>query len=85
MFTLTIDTGNAVFADDPRPELARILESLAVRLPDANDSGTVRDSNGNTVGRWTFETDDACNSCGDILGDARYDIPGGPFCGSCAS
>jgi len=62
MFTLTIRTDNAAFVDPdgaPAPgyELATILRRLAGQLENASDGdhGTVRDSNGNTVGKWELE------------------------------
>ena len=60
MFTLTIKTDNAAFADDPRPEVARILRKLADRVDDetGDTSWSVRDINGNTVGHWTLTTED---------------------------
>lgn len=58
-FTLTIDMDNAAFEDGPTLEVARILAALAGRLGyDGNewldDEGSVRDTNGNTVGGWTI-------------------------------
>jgi hypothetical protein len=63
-FTLSIDTDNAAFCDDdgephPGPEIALILVTLATAVvkgigPDTRDCGPLRDSNGNTVGRWEF-------------------------------
>ena len=61
-FTLDIDMSNAAFeryADDARDasEVAAILRKLADRLDDVSvteqSTGTLRDSNGNTVGDWT--------------------------------
>ena len=55
MITITIDTDNAAFEDNPR-EMAELLERLAnyyrdcLILPD-----TARDSNGNTVCHITQE------------------------------
>lgn len=59
-FTLTIDTENAAFGDsqlDAEAEVARILRVVAGRLDEAfwADDGTLRDANGNTVGRFVFE------------------------------
>jgi hypothetical protein len=56
-FTLTIDTDNDAFTDPPegrdRVELADILRRLADSIESTYDAtGTVRDTNGNTVGRW---------------------------------
>ncbi len=58
MFTLAIKTDNAAFGDDDDSELghelATILRDLARHLEEfANlGSGTVQDSNGNTVGKY---------------------------------
>lgn len=59
MFTLTIDTDNAAFDDDPGAEVARILRSVADRVdadlgPGPLLGGAARDVNGKTVGRWSF-------------------------------
>lgn len=51
-FTLEVSTENAAFDDDPGAELARILRTVAKSLHEGGESGTVRDVNGNTVGRW---------------------------------
>lgn len=66
-FTLTIDCDNAAFEDNPASEIRRIVrklgESQALYAIDPSDrryganEGTVRDGNGNTVGRWSFEPD----------------------------
>jgi hypothetical protein len=63
VFTVTIETGNAVFEDYPGEELARILRGLAdhvegqqaERAPGAKRVGPLRDVNGNTVGQWRWE------------------------------
>jgi hypothetical protein len=54
MFTLTIQTDNAAFGDEPSYELARILAEVASRVGGGELAGTVRDENGNTVGRFTL-------------------------------
>ena len=59
MSTLTIETDNAAFGDDPAEELASILRRLASNLTmlsrlAAPENGKVRDSNGNTVGTWSL-------------------------------
>lgn len=71
-FSLHIATDNAAFHDEEGEhysaatgeELARILRDVADRLPllrarDADDPVTVRDSNGNTCGRWSWTDRDA--------------------------
>ena len=66
MFTLTIKTGNAAFAnEDGKPdaysrdrEIARLLRRVAKRLEDGDgsiDLETIIDGNGNTVGKWTVK------------------------------
>lgn len=54
MFRLDIDTGNAAFADDAGPELARIFQKLAGTLENADmtddNGGGIYDVNGNRVG-----------------------------------
>lgn len=52
-FTLTIDTDNAAFAENPT-ELAELVAFVAARLLQTNDDFAVRDTNGNTVGTATF-------------------------------
>lgn len=51
---ISIDMNNAAFADDPAPELARILEDLASRTgratQDPGDQLQIHDANGNHVG-----------------------------------
>lgn len=54
MFTITIDTDNAAFSHDGE-EVARVLESVAESIRYGLDSDSVRDSNGNTVGKWTID------------------------------
>ena len=60
MFTLTIQTGNAAFAEDPAEEIARILRELAQRISMNGKhslSLTLRDDNGNTIGRTAYQPD----------------------------
>jgi hypothetical protein len=53
MFRLTIKMTNAAFADDPNEELARQLEKVAKQVREGYGENTVRDANGNTVGKWS--------------------------------
>lgn len=49
--TITIETGNAAFDDEPASEVARILFAVATRIQDGiTDDIPVMDSNGITVG-----------------------------------
>lgn len=52
-FTLEIQMDNAAFEENPS-ELADIIDELQTPALSAGpgDVGTVRDSNGNTVGKW---------------------------------
>lgn len=54
MFTVTIDTDNAAFdsTSGKQREIARILKEIAGLVRAGEDSGKVRDANGNTVGSW---------------------------------
>jgi hypothetical protein len=61
MFTLIIHTDNAAFHNDEgddfnmRQELTRILDTVANRIDGGHTSGTCRDVNGNTVGKWSLD------------------------------
>lgn len=75
MFTLNIDTDNAAFQDgDGNAEIARILRDLAERFDISGrttDNGTVRDTNGNTVGAYVVDMADGigaidCANCGHV-------------------
>lgn len=52
MFTLTIETDNAAFGDEPSYELSRILLEVAEKVGAGHTRGTVRDENGNRVGSF---------------------------------
>ena len=64
-FHLNIHTGNAAFEDDPFLELARILRKIANNLETSDRqwvsrdgslmSQTIRDFNGNDVGRYALK------------------------------
>jgi hypothetical protein len=58
-FTLTIECDNAAFQDgDPLVEIGAILGRLATTfaLEQGNDSGTLRDTNGNRCGEYSYVT-----------------------------
>lgn len=56
-FVLTVGVESAAFADNPAPELQRILARVAEQLDGypLQQEGVIRDVNGNTVGVWGFE------------------------------
>ena len=56
-FTVQIDCDNAAFeGDDLFSEVRAILGEVANQVGDKGhrDGGTLRDANGNRVGRWDF-------------------------------
>jgi len=58
LFKLEIDLeGDAMVTDQPR-ELARCMAKVVDQLQDpSRETGTVMDTNGNTVGTWWIEVD----------------------------
>ncbi len=60
-FTVSFNANGSAFDDgyDGRAEIEAILRTLADRIWNAtDDAGLIRDSNGNTVGGWTYERDE---------------------------
>lgn len=64
MFTLTITTDGAAFTNEtgddtngtpnPGPQVAELLDHVAIRLREGYEDGTLRDVNGNPVGTWSL-------------------------------
>ena len=54
MFELTLETDNAAF-DEPAPEIARLLREAATMVERGALAHTLRDVNGNTVGRFHYD------------------------------
>lgn len=54
MFKLEIETTNAAFEDDLNYEVARLLGEAAHSIDMGHLSGSLRDINGNRVGRFEF-------------------------------
>lgn len=52
--TIRIETDNAAFDDDGLAEIQRILSEVVTRLGTGKKSGMLRDTNGNTVGDFTW-------------------------------
>lgn len=67
-FTVKFECDNAAFDGcDLAPEIVRILRSIADRVERDGPSGffeTVRDINGNDVGRFALKNDDGSNWTG---------------------
>ena len=65
IFTLKFDTDNAAFDDDRAGEIVRVLHSVASRIEADGLSGfyeTVRDVNGNDIGRFALKNSDGTNA-----------------------
>ena len=56
-YRLTFETDNAAFAENPRQEIEQILQFIAESIFHG-DGGKIRDSNGNTIGSWSYEPAD---------------------------
>jgi hypothetical protein len=56
-FTLNFSCDNAAFDDYSRGEIARILRDVANRIQ-GTDYGVVYDSNGNQIGRFSYDYDE---------------------------
>jgi hypothetical protein len=56
MIHIQISTENAAFKENPN-EIRAILEDLSYTLQNSKpgDSGSIHDSNGNTVGSWSIK------------------------------
>lgn len=55
---IEFSTANAAFGEWGRDEIARILRDLAERFERPGDqSGIIRDLNGNTIGQWSATID----------------------------
>lgn len=59
MFRVEIETSNAVFDDDDqaRIEIAHLLDGLSNKLTTGVNEGILKDTNGNTVGKWSYTSD----------------------------
>ena len=51
-FTLTMETDNAAFGDDPAAEISRLLREAARRVELGILDSPLLDANGNRVGRF---------------------------------
>jgi hypothetical protein len=56
MLKINVDTSSAAFDDGAcEEELTRILRQVAIYAAAGVDGAPILDSNGNTVGRWTYK------------------------------
>jgi hypothetical protein len=56
-FTLRIACDNDAFTDEPGAEVAELLRTAATRVEAGRTDATIQDTNGATVGAWTFVTE----------------------------
>ena len=62
-FYLTINTDNAAFGLETdegghnEQELGRVLDIVSEQVRQGATAALIRDANGNTVGKWAWETD----------------------------
>ena len=60
-FSIELNTDNAAFSDHPVSEIHRVFTEIQQQLTHQRMigveslGGTIRDSNGNTVGKWSWE------------------------------
>ena len=55
---IEFDTDNDAFFEASYIEIKRILSTIGSQVeqgPPANNGGTIRDINGNTIGAWSWE------------------------------
>jgi len=53
-FIVEINCDNAAFVNSPEVEVSYILENIAKRVENGEVDSAVRDTNGNTVGKFEF-------------------------------
>lgn len=83
MFTLTIETENAAFANNMAGEVARILREAADRLEAGGEVGVLRDANGNKVGVGRLSPAGEAPARAFRTGDrVAFDFCGKPKCGT---
>lgn len=51
---LAVSMGNAAFADEPSVEVARILREASAKIRDGEEVFSLRDANGNLVGKYEY-------------------------------
>jgi hypothetical protein len=56
---MNFETGNAAFEDSPELEVEYLLHKVARTVRAGGREGPVIDSNGNTIGSWKLQEEDA--------------------------
>lgn len=90
-FSIDLDNGNSGLVDDPGSAVANILRKIAneidgeITSDDLEQSATIFDINGNTVGAWYMTCEggepETCDNCGETLqGDENSSL-----CDDCAT
>lgn len=54
-FKMEISTGNIAIVNDSRFETAHCLRIVADRIQQGHNYGNVKDYNGNTIGKFTYD------------------------------
>jgi DNA-directed RNA polymerase subunit RPC12/RpoP len=57
-FTLSFSSSNASMVDDHESEVASILRDVAKKISNGSTHGAVMDSNGNKIGKFSYEVDE---------------------------
>lgn len=57
-FDLSFSSSNASMVDDPQSEVAFILKSIAGKVRNGSTGGAVMDSDGNKIGRFSYDIDE---------------------------
>lgn len=57
-FDLSFTSSNASMVDDPQGEISFILKGIARKITNGSTSGPVMDSDGNRIGKFSFEIDE---------------------------
>lgn len=58
-FKLEFNTDNAAFDEGPHTESAGILKAVAQKVILGMRAGHIHDTNGNKIGRWELDHEDA--------------------------
>jgi len=56
-FTLQFNMDNTAFDEDPETQINVTLSEIVTQIDKGKTYGKVKDSNGNTIGKWEIRTD----------------------------